>query len=345
MDDVLTEQFVRNAWSVAAWDFEVEPGKVHARRILGEDVALYRDAQGKVVAMVDRCCHRLAPLSRGQVEAGNLRCMYHGLLFDPSGRCIEVPQMAKPPRALTVRTFPVVERDRYIWIWMGDAERADTALVPDAHWQVDPAWRSIPGYVHYEAANYLLIMDNLLDFSHLGFVHATTLGGGRSADIKPKIERFDWGVRVTRWYLNDDLPPFLAKVARFRGPVDRWQVYEWHAANNLLSMDSGSAPARTGAPEGHIVPEACVFHSVQSLTPESATSTHYFWTFAHNFELDNAAITRELADQIEIGFGEDKAMIQAQQQVILDHPHAKMTGIPADAALHHVRQLIGKLLV
>ena len=338
--DAMGQSFVLNAWHVAAWDFELRNDRPLARRILGEDVVLYRGDDGVPVALVDRCCHRLAPLSRGRIEGSRLRCMYHGLLYDPSGRCVEVPQQRTVPRALRVQSFPVVERDRYVWIWMGDDEPDKD--VHDAHWQSDPAWRSIPKYAHFEAANYLLIMDNLLDFSHLGFVHEGTLGGGRSGEIKPVVERQDWGVRITRRYLNDEIPPYLRDIAKFTGPADRWQIYEYHAAGNFLSMDSGCAPAGSRSAAGQAGEGACVFHSVQSLTPESERSTHYFWTFAHNFDLGNDALTAELANRVSHAFTEDKAMIQAQQRVMSDHPDAQMTGLASDAALHHLRQLIAR---
>ena len=338
-------RFLRNCWYVAAWDVEVTAEAPLARKLLDEDVVLYRRADGKAVAMVDRCAHRLAPLSAGRIEAGGPRGMYHGLLFDPDGRCVDVPRQAIIGPNLKVRTFPTLERDRHVLIWLGDPAQADPDLANDCHWQDDPDWRCLPGYMHYDDANYMLIVDNVLDFSHLGFVHEHTLGGGRSsAEVEPVIERFDWGARITRWYRNDALPPYLEKVAKFTGLVDRWQIIEWKIAGNLLSMDSGSAPAGTGAPEGHIVPEACVFHSCQSLTPETALSTHYFWTYGHNFDLDNPELTRELFGQISAGFEEDKAIIQAQQRVIRAHPEERMTGIGADAALQHVRGRVRRLL-
>jgi phenylpropionate dioxygenase-like ring-hydroxylating dioxygenase large terminal subunit len=334
---------LKNCWYAAAWDSELDRPTPLARKILGEDVVLYR-RQGGVVAFVDRCPHRHAPLSLGRIEGDSLRCMYHGLLFDPAGRCTDIPRQEIISANLKVRAFPTAVRDKLVWIWMGDPGLADPAAIPDCHWQDDPAWRSIPGRLGF-AASYMLIVDNLLDFSHLAFVHENTLGGGRSsAEVEPLIERFDWGVRTTRWYLGDPLPPYLHKVARFTGPVDRWQVIEWRIAGNLLSMDSGSAPAGTGAPDGRIDPRACVFHSCQLVTPESEASAHYFWTYAHNFDLDNAEVTRELFDQVALGFEEDRAIIEAQQRVVDQHPDEPMIAIGADAALQYVRGLLKKKL-
>ena len=201
-----TKMFIRNTWYVAGWDKEVGPSELFARTIIGIPVLMYRDAQGKVVALEDRCCHRGAPLSIGRREGDCVRCLYHGLKFDTGGRCVEAPaQQRIPPQA--VRTFPVVERHRWLWIWMGDAEAADPSLIPDTHWLDDPAWRSLDGYIHYDV-NYLLIADNLLDFSHLPFVHPTTLGGSEDyASVQPQVERLEDGVRITRWTLGTEAPP------------------------------------------------------------------------------------------------------------------------------------------
>jgi phenylpropionate dioxygenase-like ring-hydroxylating dioxygenase large terminal subunit len=271
--------------------------------------------------------------------------MYHGLLFDPSGRCVDVPGQDRIGPNLKLRAFPVIERDKLIWIWMGDASKADPALIPDAHWLDDPAWRALPGYLHYDRANYVTIMDNLLDFSHLGYVHESTLGGGRvSAEVVPKIELFDWGIRVSRFYSAVPLPAYLKNLAKFEGPIDRWQVYDWRLGSNLLTMDFGSAPAGKGALEGRPPPGALLFQTVQALTPETEGSTHYFWHVANGFDLDDPSITAELHPQTVIACAEDKASLQAQQAVIDAHPDEKRVGIAADAALNQGRAILKRML-
>jgi phenylpropionate dioxygenase-like ring-hydroxylating dioxygenase large terminal subunit len=336
---------LRNTWYVAAWGEELVSGKVLSRRILDEALVFWRGPDGAPVAHVDRCPHRLAPLSAGRIEAGRLRCMYHGLLFDPSGRCVEIPAQDHISPNLKVKTYPVVERDKLVWIWMGEEALADPALIPDAHWFDDPGWRFLPGYLHYDKANYLLVVDNLLDFSHLGFVHENTLGGGRlSAEIKPEIERHDWGLRVTRFYRSTPLAAYLKRLAKFEGPVDRWQIYNFRLAGNVLSMDFGSGPAGKGCLEGARPPEALVFHTVQCLTPETETSTHYFWASAHSFALDDPEVTREIHHQMEVAFAEDYRIIQAQAAVLAEHPHERMTAIGADAGVNLGRAILGRML-
>jgi hypothetical protein len=162
--------------------------------------------------------------------------------------------------------------------------------------------------------------------------------------VSPTIERFDWGLRISRLYRNVPLAPYLTNLATFTGPVDRWQIYEWRIAGNLLSMDFGSAPTGSGALEGNPPPEALVFHTIQALTPETDRTTHYFWSVANSFNLEDPAITAEMHRQTGIAFAEDKAIIQAQAAVIEAHPEEKMVGIAADAAVNQGRSLLKRML-
>jgi len=98
------EIFLKNCWYVAAWDHELIDGTKLARTILEQPVVLYRGESGRVMAMEDRCCHRGAPLSMGRVEGDCIRCMYHGMKFDPSGKCIQIPGQEVIPARLGVRS-------------------------------------------------------------------------------------------------------------------------------------------------------------------------------------------------------------------------------------------------
>ena len=334
--------FVRNTWYVAGWDNEVGPGNLFSRTIIGIPVLMYRTADGTLHALEDRCCHRGAPLSVGRREGDCVRCMYHGLKFDASGQCIEAPAQQRIPPKARVRTFPVVERNRWIWIWMGDPEAADPALIPDTHWLADPAWRSLDGYIHYDV-NYLLIADNLLDFSHLPFVHPTTLGGSEDyAAAKPKIERLDDGVRITRWTLDTEAPPFAKQVKNWPGKVDRWNIYNFTIPAILL-MDSGMAPTGTGAPEGHRI-DAAEFRGCQALTPETENSTHYFFAHPHNFAIDNPEVTRSIHQAVVTAFDEDRDIITAQQRSLALAPDFKMIPFSIDAALSQFRWAVERRL-
>lgn len=337
--------FIENAWYAGAWGHELDGQDMLARKILGKSILLYRTTEGMVVALRDRCSHRFAPLSLGRREGDCIRCMYHGLVFDEHGKCTEEPGRKGVSPGTDIQRFPTVERYKLVWLWMGDPERADPDLIPDCHYQDDPAWASIPAYIHYKA-DYRLILDNLLDFSHLTFVHENTLGGSHSiANVRPKVEKLADGVRLTRWYPEEpEIAPYLKGLETFEGPVDRWHIYELTTAGNVFTMDSGSAPAGTGAAQGNRVPEAMQFRATQIVTPEDARNSHFFWTYAHNFHVDNVDLTRKLAARILEGFEEDRDMIEAQQRVIDESGEDPMAFILADNGLALGRRLIEERL-
>jgi phenylpropionate dioxygenase-like ring-hydroxylating dioxygenase large terminal subunit len=334
--------FIHDSWYVAAWDHEIGADALFARTLLGRPVVFYRTSTGTVVAMDDRCCHRGAPLSIGRREGDDLRCLYHGLKFAPDGRCVEMPGQERIPPKACVRTYPVVERDRFVWIWMGEPQRADPAAIPGFFWHADPGWRMKPGYIHYRA-HYQLIVDNLLDFAHLSYVHPTTLGTARNAQVKAQVEVADGGLRITRWALDDEMPPNHRRVAQFEGRVDRWQVYQWHAPA-FMRMDAGSAPAGTGAPEGRIAPTAMRFRHTSVQTPETARTSHYFFCQARDFRLDDDAMTEAIFQDVSTAFAEDRAMIEAQQRILDTTPDFAPVATVHDQALNMARHIVRQRL-
>jgi len=337
--------FIRNCWYVAAWDIEVPAEGFLNRTLLNEPVLLYRDTQGRAVALENRCCHRGAPLHLGRKEGDCVRCLYHGLKFDPSGACVEIPGQERIPDKVRVRHYTVVERDRLVWIWMGEPERADPAQIVDYHWHDHPEWRMKPGYIHYQAG-YEWVVDNLLDFTHLAWVHPNTLGTDSASGLKPQIERNTDGLgtlTISRWYINDDMPALHSKVASFEGKVDRWQIYQW-SPPALLRMDAGSAPTGTGAPEGRRAPNAVQFRHTSIQTPETETTCHYWFCQARNFDLDNAELTQSIYDNVVVAFEEDRTMIEAQQKIVSQTPHRPMIPIWADSGLSQARWLIDRAL-
>jgi phenylpropionate dioxygenase-like ring-hydroxylating dioxygenase large terminal subunit len=334
--------FLRNTWYVAAWSHEISREKLLARTITQIPLIFWRDQSGSVVALIDRCCHRAAPLSKGRLENDKIRCMYHGLLFDSNGKCVEIPSQNFIPPAARVRSYPVVERFNWVWVWMGDPDRADASLIPDTHYLDDSGWRGTPGYMHYDA-NYLLITDNLLDFSHLSYVHETTLGGSaKYAGIRPKVTCGPRNVRVERWLIDDEPAPFLGNLKTWPGNVDRWNIYDVVLPGVLL-MDSGSAPTGTGAPEGKRL-DAAMFFGCQAVTPETSKTSHYFFQQSHGFALDDAQVTENLRQSVLAGFQEDRDIILAQQRILDLDPSAPMLAMRMDTALASFRSLVEKAI-
>ncbi|MGE4336519.1 MAG: Rieske 2Fe-2S domain-containing protein, partial [Pigmentiphaga sp.] len=107
--------FVKNTWYVAGWGHEIVNGALLSRKLLNETILFYRKEDGTVAALDDRCCHRLAPLSLGRQEGDCIRCMYHGLKFGADGQCVEAPGLPRIPSKAKVRSYPVVEKNRWIW--------------------------------------------------------------------------------------------------------------------------------------------------------------------------------------------------------------------------------------
>jgi vanillate O-demethylase monooxygenase subunit len=335
--------FLKNVWYVAGWDSEVVGDQLLARRIMDIPLVFFRGEDGQVAALEDRCCHRLAPLSHGQREGNCLRCMYHGLLFDGAGRCVEVPGQDQVSEKLRVRSFPIEERDHLLWIWMGDAALVDQKGIHDSHWHDAPGWQAERGgYIHYKA-NLQLIVDNLLDFSHLAFVHNKSIGTRKQGGVKPEVDVLETGVRVRFSTLGGAPPPFARLLSKLPDTVDRFNFYTWTIPGNYFAQDSAIAPVGDGYESAS--PLTMRLHTFIALTPETKTSSHYFWSTAHNdFMSGITDVTHQLAVQVAGAFEEDRVIIEAQQQSI-DASHGQpMIGIPADGTLLRVRRMLAAMV-
>jgi len=330
--------FLNTAWYVAGWDGELKGDGLLARRLLGVNIVFYRGEDGLPVALEDRCCHRLAPLSHGQREGNCLRCMYHGLLFDATGRCVEVPGQERVSEKLRVRGFPLVERDHLLWIWMGAPTLADADRIPDTHWHDSDGWQAERGgYIHYKS-NVHLIADNLLDFSHLAFVHNKSIGTRKQGGVKPEVDFFEESVRVRFTTLASAPPPFARQLSKLPGLVDRFNFYVWKIRGSYFEQDSVIAPPGDGYGSNSSL--AMKLHTFIALTPEDENSSHYFWSTAHNdFATDVPDVTRQLTAQVASAFEEDRDIIEAQQHSIEASPDAPMIAIAADGTLLRVRRM------
>jgi phenylpropionate dioxygenase-like ring-hydroxylating dioxygenase large terminal subunit len=333
--------FLRNGWYAAGWSKDLGTGPV-ARQFLGQRVVLFRGAGGAPAALEDRCCHRAAPLSRGDVVGGTLRCGYHGLRYDASGACVEVPIQTTIPPGARVRAYPVRERWNTVWIWMGDPARADDSLLPHLPWLDSPDWTATPGYLRLEA-NAQLLIDNLLDFTHVAYLHRATIAGDpREATTPLKTERLANGIRVGRWMIDVNPPPLFAAAGGFNGTVDRWQWATWQPPATVY-IDVGCAKHGTGAPEGDRAQGISIW-STHLVTPETETSSHYSFAFARNFKLGDAEMSRLLYEGSRDTFLEDKAMLEAQQQNLAGGALDGLVDVAADAGQLQVRRALADLI-
>ena len=305
--------FVRNSWYVAAWDHEI--GRNMLRRvILDEPVVLYRTVDGKAVALEDRCCHRQAPLSMGKLIGNIVKCPYHGLEFEPSGKCVKIPSQDRIPPSAKVKSYPLVEKNHWIWLWMGDPAKADPALIEDFHWLDDPKWRFGGNYLHVES-NYLLLVENLLDTTHLPFLHPDTLGTDAFARSELEVTREGDRVQVARWLMDKPPAPFHKQMGDFPDGmnVDRWQIAHF-GPPSFVKLDVGSAPAGAGMRQATDRGARWMnMWNLNAITPETEKTAHYFFAQAYNFKLDQQWISDMLRVQIKDIFLQDMAMVRAQQ--------------------------------
>jgi len=340
--------YVRDCWYVAAWDHELTAEAPIGRVIINEPVVIYRSGSGRLAALADRCCHRFAPLSLGRVEGEELRCMYHGLKFDAGGRCTEIPGQDMIPATACVKAYPVVSRDSWVWVWMGDPAKADERLIPAAVGLDDPKWTLRSGHLDYEA-NYQLINDNLTDFTHLSYVHAKSFGATEAfARTRPTVERLDRGVRIWRWMTSDFTEDGAARVHR-RAAGDGWQTYDFLAPGVLL-MHTAVCPEGTAARFGHAPPDLTQVEMLsenftsQAVTPMTDRTSRYFFSWGPRAEEGSDAMAEAMIQVAHMAFNEDKVMIEAQQRVIDMSPPQKEVLTSADVGPMQMRAALQRLM-
>lgn len=333
--------FVRNAWYAACWSGDLGPEALLARTILSEPVVLWRTGEG-VAALADRCCHRSLPLSLGQPLGDRVQCGYHGLEFDAAGRCVNVPGQSRVPPDAGVRAYPVCERHNLVWVWTGDRGAADEDLVPDLPWLDDSGWTRTGGCIQLQA-DYRLLIDNLLDLTHVSYVHKETLAGDPAEALVPvTTTRSGSTIRVERWMEGFTAPPMYQRARPFAGKVDRWQLITWRAPTTV-TLDIGCADAGTGAPEGDRSRGISMW-SNHVITPETATSTRYHWAFARNFSLGDERVSASIARDGLRTFMEDAAVLEAQQRALAAIGDRPTVDIATDKAPLQFRRILDEMI-
>lgn len=332
--------FPRNAWYAAAWDVEVDRALL-PRTICNESLVLYRSSDGACAALQDACWHRLVPLSFGSLVEDQVRCGYHGLRYDRDGRCVFMPSQATINPAAQVRSYPVVERHRFVWVWMGDPAFADPDLVPDLHWNDHPDWTSDGKTIHV-SCNYKLVVDNLMDLTHETYVHGTSIGNDAVVEAPFEVTHSDRRATVTRWMLGVDPPPFWRDQLGREGKVDRWQIINFEAPSTI-AIDVGVAPAGTGAPEGDRSQGVNGF-VLNTMTPETDVSCHYFWAWSRNYDVKSQARTTRIREGVSRIFGEDEEVLEAQQRAIEDNPGRIFYNLNLDGGAMWARRIIDRMV-
>jgi phenylpropionate dioxygenase-like ring-hydroxylating dioxygenase large terminal subunit len=337
--------YLKNAWYVAAWSDELGAGLI-TRTICELPVLLYRKENGDPVAMGNLCPHRFAPLHMGKKIGDTVQCGYHGMVFGESGKCVLNPHhggVISP--AMKVASYPVIEKNGAIFVWTGDEDAADPALLPDFSCYTAPAFETIRGAMDV-AANYELITDNLLDLTHADFLHEGTLSS--EAITISKLETIEQGSTVwaNRWCPDGDAPPVWSQLMQNQMGVepstriDHWLYMRWDAPGHLL-LDVGI----TGV--GQTRDDGIWVYTGHHLTPVSPTRTLYYWTVVRNHGVRDQSVSDFWQGSIDYAFAvQDKPMIEAQQAA-LDGANIEAlhpVGIPADVAGAKARRALSRLI-
>ena len=328
-------EFLRDYWYACGWDREIGR-EIAARTILGEPVILFRKEDGAPVALEDRCCHRNLPLSMGKLIGDRVQCGYHGLVFDEEGACVAVPGQTTIPPGAAIRSYPVVERHRFVWIWMGEPGRADPSRIPgEMRWNDAEGWRAAGASLRL-GCDYRLLIDSLLDPPHETPLH---MGAGVAAEAK----REGCEVSISRRETDRAPPPFWKAAIGRAENCDRWQIARFAPPANIC-LDMGVAATGTGASEGDRR-QGANLRSLNAVTPETEASCWLFWSFSRNFGTGDDALTGEIHETFTGVFDRTRRLVEAQQASLETAPAAfRFVDVDADAGTLHARRAIDDAL-
>jgi|TARA_R110001606_G_scaffold323656_1_gene470454 vanillate O-demethylase monooxygenase subunit len=327
---------LKNIWYQVGWVDEIPESSHLARTVAGTAIVCFRDKEGHIVALRDRCAHKFAPLSSGRVCDGAIVCGYHGLAYGSGGLCTKNPHGAIPKR-LVVDAFPVEERHRSIWVWLGDADKANVDLIPNLSFiDETPEHAAVKGFLP-TACNYQLGADNILDLSHADILHPTTLGGMMIASDMDITEDDD--TLCVTWSAKKVLtPPDFPQP--FEGEVDSVISVKWFPPG-LMVLSACFVPT------GQEMKEDDYVTTLHNMVPETDGTTNYLYCVTRRFELDNPYITESVRNTVQVAFvSEDKPMLEAQQKAIgnVDYADLKPVLLSIDAAGVKARRKLERLL-
>ncbi len=343
-------RYLKNAWYAAAYSDEVSAETPLSRTLLDRNVVFFRDGNGAVAALPDRCPHRFAPLSAGKVIEGTIECPYHGLRFDGGGHCVLNPHAKNrgPLRAADVPAWAVMERYGIVWLWAGEPEAADPELLPRIEFLERPdEYAVVRGLLHVRG-NYELVSDNLLDLSHAAFIHPQFAGGRYTVDellaaTTQKLERQERCIINHRMRSGLAAPP--ASIDLFGldpdAPVHTDSTMTWYPPA-MLDFAAGSWEIDQPRESGAHIPQLHV------ITPETEFTSHYFFVAGRNRRREDPEVDAAMLAFFDQAFAQqDEPMIEMVQRNmggISDINALNPVLLPTDAAPVSARRLLASLI-
>jgi len=307
-----SDGYIRDCWYVAGRS-EDFGRSLTPLKMLEDDIVIFRDTQGKPAALEDACPHRKLPLSRGTLEGNTVVCGYHGLTFDCAGDCVIAPtQLDNPPRRAAVHAYPAEDRWGFLWLWMGAPEQANPDDIIDIPNFDNPAWGKTPKGAMSMACHYLYIIDNLLDPSHVAWVHLTSFAGAGTDNRPLDIKEHETGVIVSRWIHGEAPPPYYKDMLPFGPTCDRKQHYECRLPATAINM-SVYTPAGEGGRDRPLSPDAFINISYNFITPVSSDTSRYFWFQHRNMHAADTALSDRMFEGAKTAFKEDQEVLEHVQ--------------------------------
>jgi nitrite reductase/ring-hydroxylating ferredoxin subunit len=326
-----SQSFPRNQWYIGAFSHEVTRTPME-RTLLDEPVVFYRSEAGAAVAVAGRCPHRRFPMVRGILTGDELQCGYHGWTFDCSGACVNIPSQANyVPNGFKIRTYPVVEKWQWLWIWMGDPELADASTIPDHRLLnlEDSDWEASVGGLEPLAGRFQLMSENVIGTAGIAAAPIVVEDRGRY-------------LHSQRTVAEPQPTPFHTTNLGLEGAVERVLSTDFFPPAFCASGSAFYKPGESELPGGHCYGAFRVFHIA---TPETATTSHYFWGFTRSFGQGDAALTEQLRAGWRLGVLEDVEAINANERMIDRGPLQNDLSAQSDAGPLRGRKMVEAMIL
>lgn len=339
----LRDTFLKKAWYAAALSTEVDATELFHRKILGKSVMIYRLQDGTPVAMHDRCPHRFAPLSMGKRCGDEVSCPYHALRFNSDGECTHNPHgKGHIPKAAQVDTFPLVEKYGFLWIWMADAE-ADHSLLPDYARLDDGPDTGVAWTYMNLPVNYELIIDNVMDLSHIDHVHGeiiTTRG-----QLSPKVPQ----IRETpntvsarwEWSQTPAMMIFAPFMPEPEAEARQYFDITWYAPASIQLTVAATQE------DGEGFDKALDQYDLHTCTPADENETHYFFATRRNHVEEDGEYNQGKIAAMHAAFeDEDGPLVKAVQAEMGDAEFFSLNPVlmSNDVAPVKVRKLLDRMI-
>ncbi len=320
---------LKDYWYAAAQSHQVTARRPLGRVVMEEMLVLWRDAAGRAVALSDRCLHRNALLSRGDLFDGKIGCPYHGWTYDAQGRCVGVPSEgpdACPPTDRRLEAFPTREQDGLVWVWMGGPDAPpDKDPFPMPHHD-EPGWGAY--YMETMFANEVThLVENFMDVPHTVFVHKGWFRTRGQKRVRTTVERTADSVLVTYDQPRDSIG-FTERILN-PGRLPMVHTDKFYMPNNTRVDYVFGDPDRGG--RAFVITSTC--------TPVRPFETRVFTLISYKLGALTPLASRLLPWYTRKVIQQDVDIMAIQGEALRHHGAPDFSSTPADTLHLHIEAL------